>query len=143
MNYKWVKVAILDHHNINPEWCQRQFRVLTWTTDQEPVEWITNGMKLLNRWLLPDGVDKIVDKMAVEQYIKGIPQELRIWVASHKPDKPANIAKLIESYDYALALTNVKKARFHSTLRPTTTWDLSKQWRRNRGISEAPNERKP
>ena len=143
-NYKGVKEAILDHHNINLERCQRQFRALTWTKDQEPAEWITNGMKLLNRWLLPDeGVDKVVDKIAVEQFINGLPQELRIWVASHKPDKPANIAELIESYDSAHARTNVEKTKFHPTSRPTTTRDLSNQWRRNRGISQASKERKP
>ena len=26
-------------------------------------------MKLLNRWLLPGGVDKVLDKIAVEQFI--------------------------------------------------------------------------
>ena len=143
-NYKWVKEAILDHHNINPERCQWQFWALTWTKDQEPAEWITNGLKLLNRWLLPnEGVDKVVDKIAVEQFINGLPQELRIWVASHKPDKLTNIAKLIESYDSGRARTSVEKPKFHSTARPTTTRDLSNQWRRNGDISQAPKEKKP
>ena len=77
-NYKGVKEAILDHHNINPERCRREFQPLTWTKDQEPAEWITNGMKLLNtfRWFLPDeGVDKVVDKIAMEQFINGLPQD--------------------------------------------------------------------
>ena len=43
MNYKRVKEANLDHHNINLERCQQQFRALTLTMDQEQVEWITNG----------------------------------------------------------------------------------------------------
>ena len=65
---------------------------------------ITNGLKLLNRWLTPDdGVDEIKDKIVVEQFIYALPQGLRIWVASHDPKKPAEIARLIETYDSAYA----------------------------------------
>ena len=66
--------------------------------------WITNGLKLLNRWLTPDdGVDAIKDKIAVEQFINALPQGLRVWVASHDPKKPAEVARLIETYDSAHA----------------------------------------
>ena len=102
IDYKGVKGAILEHYNINPERCRRGFRAITWTKDQEPTVWITNGMKLLNRWLkLDEGVDQVMNKIAVEQFVNGLPQELRVWVASHNPKKPADVAELIEAYDSA------------------------------------------
>ena len=70
--------------------------------DQEPTEWITKGIKLAKRWLLPEeGVDQVVNKVAVEQFLNGLPQEMRIWVASHDPETPEKVAQLIESYDSA------------------------------------------
>ena len=101
-DYREVRKAILEHHNVNPERCRRQFRALSWTREQEPAEWVAKVMKLMKRWLLPDiGVNQIMDKIAVEQLINGLPQELRIWVASHDPETPAKLAQLMESYDSA------------------------------------------
>ena len=138
INYKGVKGAILEHYNINPERCRREFRAITWTKDQEPTVWITNGIKLLNRWLKPDeGVDQVMDKIAVEQFVNGLPQELRVWVASHNPKKPADVAELIEAYDSGHARVNVEKTKF-STPRPTPTRDWS-----GRGKRDGTGQKKP
>ena len=98
-----MKQAILEHYNVNSERCRKQFRAYTWTKDQEPLRWVTRGMKLAKRWLLPDeGVDKMINRIAVEQFLNGLPQEMRIWVASQDPDTPERVAQLIESYDSAI-----------------------------------------
>ncbi len=102
MGYAAVKRAILDHYSVNPERSRKDFRALVWTKDQEPTEWISKGMKLAKRWFLPEGgADQMLDKIAVEQFINGFPQELRLWVASHTPETPAQVAQLIESYKSA------------------------------------------
>ena len=71
-----------------------------------------------------------MDKIAVEQFVNGLPQELRVWVASHNPKKPADVAELIEAYDSAHARVNVEKTKF-STTRPTPTRDWSGRGRRD------------
>ena len=102
MGYEGVKKAILTQYSVSPERCRKGFRAHTWTRDAEPNAWIAQGKKLMNRWLLPEqGMDQVLDKIAVEQFINALPQELRIWVASHSPDTPTAVAKLIESYDSA------------------------------------------
>ena len=101
-SYDGVKKAILSHYNINTERCRKQFRAHVWTRNAEPNEWVARGVKLMKRWLRPDeGVDKMIEKIAVEQFIDSLPQELRIWVASNNPTTPDKVAELIESYDSA------------------------------------------
>ena len=59
-----------------------------------------NGQTL--RWLQPDdGVDVILNKVAVEQLINGLPNEVKVWVASRNPETPTAVAELIETYDSA------------------------------------------
>ncbi len=72
----------------------------------------------------------MIDKIAVEQFINGLPQELRIWVASHDPKKPTDVAELIESYDSAHARGGTEKAKF-TTPRPASTRDGSTQGRKD------------
>ena len=90
-------------------------------------------MKLLNSWVKPDeGVDQVMNKIAVEQFVNGLPQELRVWVASHNHKKPADVAELIEAYDSAQAQVNVEKTKF-STPRPIPTRlvrSREKRWNR-------------
>ena len=94
-DYGGVKKAILEHYNVNSERCRKRFRAHTWTKDQEPAEWVAKGMKLAWRWLLPEeGVDKLVNRVAVEQFLNGLPQEMRIWVTSHSPETPDKVAEL-------------------------------------------------
>ena len=101
-DYDGVKKAILDHYNINPERCRKQFRTHSWTRDAEPNEWVARGLKLMRRWLHPDeGLDQVLEKIAVEQFLNALPQELRIWVASQNPTTPTKVAELIELYDSA------------------------------------------
>ena len=102
VDYPGVKRAILEHYNVNTERCRRKLRDHTWTKDQEPTEWISKGMKLVKRWLTPDqGVEQIIEKVAVEQFLNGLPQEMRIWVTSQNPGTPGKVAELMESYDTA------------------------------------------
>ena len=102
MEYDGVKKAILSHYNVSPERCRKQFQAHIWTKDTEPNEWTAKGMKLMKRWLLPEeGIEQMMDKIAVEQFLHALPQELRKWVASHNPGTAAEVAELIESYDSA------------------------------------------
>ena len=70
--------------------------------DQDPTEWISKGMKLMKKWLTPEqGADQMVEKIAVEQFLNGLPQEMRIWVTSQNPGTPSRVAELMESYETA------------------------------------------
>ena len=50
-------------------------------------------------------MEQVLDKIAVEQFINALPEELRIWVASHSPETPTAVATLIEAYDSAHSST--------------------------------------
>ena len=101
-DYDGVKKAILDHYNINPERCRKKLCTHSWTRDAEPKKWVARGLKLMRRWLHPDeGLDQVLEKIAVEQFLNALPQELRIWVASQNPTTPTKVAELIELYNSA------------------------------------------
>ena len=101
-DYNGVKKAILSHFSANPERCRKWFPMHIWTRDAEPNEWIAKGMKLMKRWLLPEeGIEQMMDKLAVEHFLNALLQELRTWVASHNPGTPAAVAELVELYDSA------------------------------------------
>ena len=113
--YNTVKTAILNVFSINPERSRKQFHALTWTRDSEPTEWVSKGVKLMRMWLQPDkGVDTILNRVAVEQLVNGLPHKLKMWVASHTPETPAAVAELIEAYDSAHGRTtqNREKPRY-------------------------------
>ncbi len=82
---------------MNVERRRKRFRANVWTTGQEPVDWVTKGIKLAKRWLIPeDGVDGMVNKVAIEYFLNGLLQEMRIWVASHDPETPEKVAHAVD-----------------------------------------------
>ena len=100
--------------------------------------------------MLPEeGVDQVVNKVAVEQFLNGLPQEIRIWVASHDPKTLEKVALLIESYysAHTRSVTVSERSRSQSDYRyqqktGTPSRDSSHQ-RRNAGSTNKPRERKP
>ena len=102
VEYDEVKKVILSHCNVNTERCRKRFRTHIWTKNAKPNDWTAKGLKLMKRWLLPEErTEQMMDKIAVGQFLDALPQELRIWVASHNPGTAAAVAELIESYDTA------------------------------------------
>ena len=117
--YEGVKKAILSQYSVSPERCRKEFRAHTWTREAEPNAWIAKGRKLMNRWLLPEeGLEQVLDKIAVEQFINALPQDLRIWVASHSPETPTAVAKLIEAYDSAHSSTENRVSTYPPYQKP-------------------------
>ena len=75
----------------------------------------------MKRWLLPEeGTDQMMDKIAVEQLLNALPQELQIWVPSHNPGTAAAVAQLIESYDSAHIPLGNRVGTRHQDHRPSS-----------------------
>ena len=139
--YEEVKGAILTLHSINPERCRRQFRELQWTRGKDPSEWVAKGNKLMRRWLKPaDGIEKILEQIAVEQFLNGLPQEVRVWVASQNPTTSAEVASLLESYDSAHARPVKTGGRHPQQDQKFIT--RSSNWKRSNGQKPAPSKEK-
>ena len=147
--YEGVKKAILSQYSVSPERCRKEFRMHAWTRDAEPNAWIAKGKKLMNRWLRPeDGMEQVLNKIAVEQFINALPQELRIWVASHSPDTPTAIAELIESYDSAHSPLGNKVRTHQSGYKPPWKAGIKDSPKHDKGKKEGlprsrPGETKP
>ena len=85
---------------------------------------IANGVKLVGRWLVPeDGVEKMINEVAVEQFLNGLLQERRIWVGSHHPETPESVAQLTDSYNTAhnQLSTESRKPRYQQHKRDQTS----------------------
>ena len=146
MDYDEVKKSILSHYSVSPERCRKAFRAHTWTRDAEPNAWIARGRKLMNRWLLPEeGMEQVLDKIAVEQFVTALPQELRIWVASHSPETPAAVARLIEAYDSAHTSTGNRGKAPPQDYKPRWKSDSKERdrWKKEGPQRNGSGERKP
>ena len=145
MDYDRVKKAILSLYSVSPQRCRKGFREHTWTRGAEPNAWIAKGKKLMNRWLFPEAaMEQVLDKIAVEQFINALPQELRIWVASHSPETPTAVATLIEAYDSARSSTGNRVKTSPQDYRPqrkSDSKDLNKANGRRKVHQEAGRER--
>ena len=86
----------------------------------------------MRRWLKPvDGIDKILEQIAVEQFLNGLPQEVRVWVASQNPTTSAEVAALLKSYDSAHA--RPVKMRTCNPQQDQKHTPRSSNWKRSNG----------
>ena len=90
----------------------------------------------------------MMDKIAVEQFLNALPQELRIWVESHNPGTATTVAELIESYDSAHSpLENRVRTRYQDhrpSSRPFSKDSFQQGKQRSEGSSRNnPCEKKP
>ena len=88
----------------------------------------------MKRWLLPEeGVEQMMYKITVEQFVNISPQELRIWEASHNPGPATTVAELIKSYDLANSPFGNRVRTRYQDYRPSSrplrknSWQQEKQ----------------
>ena len=85
-DYEEVKKAILRRYDISSEtYCQR-FRAARRKEQEAYSEHATRLQDLAKKWLSEcDSVQKVLEKVVLEQFLDTLPGDLRIWLCERKP----------------------------------------------------------
>ena len=82
----------------------------------------------MRKWLKPDeGLDQVLEKIAVEEFLNALPQELRIWVVSQNPTTPTKVVELIELYNSAHSNTQGNQKQLHQPDSESTSKTSTKE----------------
>ena len=80
-NYDQVKAAIFQRYDINEETYRRRFRAIKPLENEMPVELAIRVQDLAEKWLKDCGNRvAVVDAVVNKQFIKVLPEEVRVWV---------------------------------------------------------------
>ncbi|KAJ8401836.1 hypothetical protein AAFF_G00378070 [Aldrovandia affinis] len=98
--YRDLKEALLRKFDITPEIYRLQFRSITappGETPRETYDWLKG---LYCRWMHPEihSKEEIGETVILEQLLKVLPHDMRVWVKEHKPKDGVTAAKLAGQY---------------------------------------------
>lgn len=99
-SYDDIKAAVLAKYNVTEETYRQRFRNPN-VPDGESVRETYNRLKqLYKRWMRPDirNKEQMGETIMLEQYLKTLRPDVRIWVKENKPQTGEEAAKLAERY---------------------------------------------
>ncbi|XP_056116336.1 uncharacterized protein LOC130092496 [Rhinichthys klamathensis goyatoka] len=99
-DYDRVKEAILKKYEINPETYRLRFRSLNTAAEESPTELYIRLKDLFSKWVQLDvsSKTKMMETLVLEQYMRVLYPEVRIWVKERNPSTAGEAADLVESY---------------------------------------------
>ncbi|XP_071501248.1 uncharacterized protein [Diadema antillarum] len=101
-DYDAVKAAILRRYDLTPDAYRVKFRELRVDKEETYTEFSVKLSDLLGRWLEGAGADTDVDKLKeqilMEQMLKQVPYDLRVWLRDHEPPTLQAMARLADQY---------------------------------------------
>ena len=98
-DYDQLKNAILRRYDINEETYRQQFRSQKMNTGESPKELVTRLTDLATRWTRDcTDIAQVIDLMVREQFLEGLPEDVRLHVSERKPETSGEAAQFAEDY---------------------------------------------
>ncbi|KAG5277592.1 hypothetical protein AALO_G00119390, partial [Alosa alosa] len=100
MGYDQVKTAILAKYEINGETYRQRFRDPDWRAGETPRELYDRLRDLYRKWVRPaeKTVEQIGELFILEQYLRTLAHDIRVWVKEHNPATGQKVAELVEAF---------------------------------------------
>ena len=99
-DYKAIKAAILARYRINEEAYRVRFRSLVRRDGETNKETATRMMDLMQKWTKEyQTVNDIQQVIGLEQFLKTLPLEKRLWVQERKPETCIQAGELVDEYE--------------------------------------------
>ncbi len=100
MDYDRVKEAILIKYEINEEEYRRRFREPDVRPGETPRELYTRLKDLFNKWIRPatKTIDEVCEILVLEQFLRTLTPDIRVWVKEHDPQDGRRAAELVENF---------------------------------------------
>ncbi|XP_056467069.1 uncharacterized protein LOC130405837 [Gadus chalcogrammus] len=98
--YAKVKQAILTKYKIDPEAYRHRFRSMGFLEDETARELQSRLTDLYQKWICPveKTKEQIGDIIVLEQFLRILSPELRVWVKEHNPQSSKQAAELAEAF---------------------------------------------
>lgn len=96
-SYDDVKAAILRRYEINEETHRVRFRRDKKTGGETYREWMDRLQDHFRRWIKNQTMP-LEDVMVMEQFLQGVPEDLRVWLKEKKPESLQGAAELADDY---------------------------------------------
>ncbi|XP_071321134.1 uncharacterized protein [Trachinotus anak] len=121
MDYDNVKEAILAKYEINEEMYRQRFREPDIRPGETPRELYNRLKDLYRKWVKPSRktVEEIEEILILEQYLRTLSPEVRVWVKEHNPKTGQKAAELVEAF--IAARRGPKVFRYDKSHRQPTT----------------------
>ncbi|XP_073777827.1 uncharacterized protein [Danio rerio] len=102
--YEDLREALLAKFNILPETYRQRFRAMSTSAGESPTGTYHRLQTLYRRWVKPDSHSKeeIGETIVLEQLLRVLPHEVRMWVKEHEPTTGLETAKLAQQYKLML-----------------------------------------
>lgn len=98
-DYEALKAAILKRYGINEEAYRQRLRNIKKQTDESHRELATRTLETTRKWLQDYATrEEVVEAVAIEQLLTGMPDDVRIWVRERKPQSCAHAGELADDY---------------------------------------------
>uniref|UniRef100_A0A8C5CV84 SCAN box domain-containing protein n=1 Tax=Gadus morhua TaxID=8049 RepID=A0A8C5CV84_GADMO len=99
-DYNRVKEAILHKYSINEEVYRRRFREPDVRPGESPRELYTRLRDLFEKWIRPadKSVEEVAEVLILEQFLRTLAPDIRIWVKEHQPQSGQGAAELVENF---------------------------------------------
>lgn len=118
MDYDRVKEAILNKYEINEEVYRRRFREPDVRPAETPRELYTRLKDQFQKWIRPanKSVEEVSEMLILEQFLRTLAPDIRVWVKEHNPQSGQRAAELVETF--LAARRGQKNFRLETQARP-------------------------
>uniref|UniRef100_A0A3Q3GKU4 CCHC-type domain-containing protein n=1 Tax=Labrus bergylta TaxID=56723 RepID=A0A3Q3GKU4_9LABR len=120
VDYDKVKEAILAKYEINEEMYRQRFRDPETHPGETPRELYHRLKELYKKWVKPaqKTMEEVGEVLILEQFLRTLSPEVRVWVMEHNPENGQRAAQLVEAF--MAARRGPKFFRHVKNNRPTT-----------------------
>ncbi|XP_072554203.1 uncharacterized protein [Paramormyrops kingsleyae] len=120
MHYDSVGGAILAKYEINEEMYRQRFREPDVRPGETPRELYNRLKDLYKKWVKPAAktVEEVGEIMVLEQYLRILSPEVKVWVKEHNPRSGQRAAELVEAF--IAARRGPKAFRYEKSTHPPT-----------------------
>lgn len=100
MDYEKVKEAVLKKYEINIDTYRQRFRAMSVLSEETPQELYVRLRDLYKKWIKPEKHTKqeIGELLILEQYLRMVNHEVRVWIKEHNPSSALEAARLVETF---------------------------------------------
>ena len=98
-DYDTIKKSILQQYGVSEESYRQKFCARRRKNEESYTNLATDIMDLGKKWLSDCGsVQEMLEKIAIEQFLSAVTEELRVWIREHKPKTCAEAGHWADEY---------------------------------------------